>query len=66
VTEVEDVAVGEEVILYDDGTLNGLHPDEVASRIGTINHEILTMLDRRLPRVYYQNGEIVAVKNYLL
>jgi alanine racemase len=65
-TDVKNVNTGDEVVIYDDGTFNGLHPDEVAERIGTINHEILTMLDRRLPRIYFKSGEMIAVKNYLL
>jgi alanine racemase len=52
VTGIKDVKIGEEVILYGDGSKNSTTPDEVAKAIGTINYEILTMLDRRLPRVY--------------
>ncbi|MDW7667698.1 MAG: alanine racemase [Bacillota bacterium] len=52
VTGIEDVKIGDEVILYGDGSRNSTTPDEVASILGTINYEILTMLDRRLPRVY--------------
>ncbi len=52
VTGIKDVKIGDEVILYGDGSKNSTTPDEVAKAIGTINYEILTMLDRRLPRVY--------------
>jgi len=52
VTEVENVKIGDEVTLYGDGSKNTTTPDQVASIIGTINYEILTMLDRRLPRIY--------------
>lgn len=31
--------------------------DEVASILGTINYEVLCMLDRRIPRVYMDSGE---------
>lgn len=52
VTGIKDVKIGDEVILYGDGSNKTTTPDEAAKAIGTINYEILTMLDRRLPRVY--------------
>jgi len=51
-TGVNNPKIGDEVIIYDDGTSGGLRPDDVARMIGTINYEVVTMLDRRLPRVY--------------
>ncbi|MBV1759166.1 MAG: alanine racemase [Dethiosulfatibacter sp.] len=65
-SEVSDSAIGDEVILYGDGSENARTPDQVAKMIGTINYEIITMLDRRLPRVYLTNGEITEIKNYLV
>ncbi|WP_069648880.1 alanine racemase [Caloranaerobacter ferrireducens] len=64
-TEVEDVNIGDEVILFGDG-INSLHIDEVAKKLGTINYEIVCMVSRRVPRVYVKNGEIVKVIDYLL
>ncbi len=51
VTGVEDVKIGDEVIVYGDGSSNTTTPDEAAAMVSTINYEILTMLDRRLPRI---------------
>ncbi len=65
-SEVSDSAIGDEVILYGDGSENARTPDQVAKMIGTINYEIITMLDRRLPRVYLTNGEVAEVNNYLV
>lgn len=39
--------------------------DEVAAYIGTINYEIVCMIDKRVPRVYIKNGQITKVKDYL-
>lgn len=64
-TEVENVDIGDEVILFGDG-INSLHIDEVAKKLGTINYEIVCMVSRRVPRVYVKNGEIVEVIDYLL
>ncbi|KPU26691.1 alanine racemase [Caloranaerobacter sp. TR13] len=64
-TEVDDVNIGDEVVLFGDG-INSLHIDEVARKLGTINYEIICMVSRRVPRVYLKNGEIVEVIDYLL
>jgi len=65
VTEIEDVKVGDEVILfgYEEGSLNA---DDIAAKLNTISYEILCMVGRRVPRVYVQDGEIIAVDDYLM
>ena len=65
VTEIEDVKVGDEVVIfgYEDGHP---HADELAEKIGTINYEIVCMVGRRVPRVYIKKDKIVKVKDYLL
>lgn len=40
--------------------------DEVAAAIGTINYEIVCMIDKRVPRRYYRHGKCVAVVDELL
>lgn len=65
-SDVPDAAIGDEVILYGDGSENTRTPDQVGKMLGTINYEIITMLDRRLPRIYQANGEISGIKNYLI
>jgi alanine racemase len=65
-TDVPYAKMGDEVVIYDDGTDAGLNIDQVAELLGTINYEIVTMLDRRLPRVYTKNREEVAIRNYLV
>ena len=39
--------------------------EEVVNRIPTIPHEILCDINRRVPRVYLKDGEIVKVTQYL-
>ncbi len=65
-TDLPDAKMGDEVIIYDDDRAKGLNIDQVADLLGTINYEIITMLDRRLPRLYMRNGEEVALRNYLV
>lgn len=65
-SDVPNPKIGDEVVLYGDGSENATTPDQVGKILGTINYEIITMLDRRLPRVYLANGAITEIKNYLL
>lgn len=65
VTEVDEIAVGDEVILFGDGN-PGPHIDDVAEKLNTINYEIVCMVGRRIPRVYMANGEIVGIEDYLI
>jgi alanine racemase len=65
-TDLPDAKMGDEVIIYDDDRAKGLNIDQVADLLGTINYEIITMLDRRLPRLYMRNGEEVGLRNYLV
>jgi alanine racemase len=65
VTGIEDVKVGDEVVLFGQQGDNFISIDEVAKKLGTINYEIVCMISRRIPRVYVRNGELVEVLNYL-
>ncbi|WP_315076529.1 alanine racemase [uncultured Clostridium sp.] len=65
VTDMDNVNVGDEVIILgEDGDLK-LTANDLAKSMGTINYEILCMLKYRIPRVYMKNGEIFNVRNYL-
>lgn len=65
VTHIEDVKIGDEVILL--GEENGLKFDanDMASIMGTINYEILCMISHRVPRIYIKNKEVIKVRNYI-
>ncbi|MEM2876311.1 MAG: alanine racemase [Candidatus Bathyarchaeia archaeon] len=65
-TDIEGTEVGDEVILFGDGSNNAPHIDEVAEWLGTINYEVVCMVGRRVPRVYKKNGKIVEIKDYLI
>lgn len=66
ITDVEDVEIGDEVILFGDGSEGSPHIDEVAEMLGTINYEVVCMVGRRVPRVYIEDGKIVKYVDYLL
>ena len=65
VTDIPDVAVDDEVILW--GRDNGLtvSAEEVGAMSMSFNYEIVCGVSRRIPRVYKKNGETVQVVNYL-
>ena len=66
VTDIEDVKVGDEVVLFGYGKEGYPHVDEVAEKLGTINYEIVCMVGRRVPRVYISRDEIVKIVDYLI
>lgn len=61
VTDIPDVAVGDDVELFGEN----ISADEVAGRLGTINYEVVCMVNKRVPRVYTFMGE-ERVENEIL
>lgn len=66
VSHIEDVKLGDEVIIFGHGKEEYPHVNEIAEKIGTINYEIVCMVGRRVPRVYVSEGKIVKITDYLL
>ncbi|AZV56200.1 alanine racemase [Clostridium sp. AWRP] len=65
VTDIEDVKIGDEVILMgSDGNVK-FDAEDIAKLLGTISYEVLCMVNKRIPRVYIKNGQVIKVKNYL-
>lgn len=60
-----NISVGDHVVLF--GNQNGsiLHIDEVAKTLGTINYEIICMVGKRIPRLYYKCGKLTDVYNLI-
>lgn len=65
VTDIEQVSVGDEVILLGNEGNIKYNADDMARDMGTINYEILCMIKQRIPRVYMKDKKIVSVRNYL-
>ena len=49
VTEIDDVAVGEDVYIWDNAIIT---IEEIAKKSDTINYEIMSTISNRVPRVY--------------
>ncbi len=66
ITDIPEARVGDEVIIYGDGTGNTLDINEISKLAGTNKNEIVCRITRRTPRVYIKDGKIYKVVNYLL
>lgn len=61
-----DVNVGDEVVLFGQQGEEEINVDELAHSIGTISYEVVSIIGKRIPRVYFKNGKIHDVLNYLI
>ncbi len=59
VTEIPNANVNSRVTVY--GGEGYASVDRVAQANGTINYEILCAVGERVPRVYQENGQTIAV-----
>ncbi|MCE5188769.1 MAG: alanine racemase [Eubacteriales bacterium] len=65
ISPIQNVKIGDEVVLFGNQCGAALPVDELAGILGTINYEIVCRIGRRVPRVYTAKGETIYVKNYL-
>ena len=63
VTGIDDVNVGDEVVLFGEQMGAFISIDELAEKLDTINYEIVCMISKRVPRVYTKNGKVVNIVN---
>jgi alanine racemase len=67
ITDIKgDINIGDEVVLFGKQGNSQINVEEPASLAGTINYEIISILGKRLPRVYIENGKIKNIVNYLI
>jgi alanine racemase len=65
VTDIPNIKVSDEVILLGQSGDIKFNADDIANILGTINYEVICMLRQRIPRVYFKDGKIVKVRNYI-
>ncbi len=65
VTGIDNINLGDEVIIFGSDGNNTISVDSVALLLGTINYEVVCSVARRVPRAYIQDNKIIATKNYL-
>jgi alanine racemase len=64
VTGIEDVAIGDDVVLIGSQGENSISASEIAKLIGTINYEVVCMIGKRIPRVYIKNNALLKTVSY--
>lgn len=65
VTDLE-VKRDDEVVLFGATEGSNISIDVYASYLGTINYEVVCMVGKRVPRVYFQNARILHVEDFNL
>jgi alanine racemase len=65
VTDIDDVVVGDEVVLFGRQGNEEITVEEVAEPANSFNYELVCNISRRVPRVYLRDGKEVKVVNYL-
>lgn len=66
VTDIDDIKIGDEVILFGTDGNNTITIESVADIMNTINYEIVCTVGKRVPRVYIRDNKTVNVLNYLV
>jgi len=66
ITDIQNVSVGDEVVLFGKQGENSISVEEVADMCKSFNYEFVCDINRRVPRVFYKNQQVVSVRNYLL
>lgn len=62
VTSIPEAEVGDEVMIIGPG----LGCDSMAQQLDTIPYEILCAINKRIPRIYYQNGKNSEILQYIV
>jgi alanine racemase len=62
ITDIPDVNLDTEIILIGRDGEERITAMELASKIGTINYEIISQISSRITRIYFKNDELVKIK----
>ena len=66
VTNIDDVAVGDRVVLVGRDGEQSITVEQLADVLDTINYEIVCGISRRVPRHYKKDGNVILSLHYLL
>lgn len=61
VTEIENVKIGDEVIVFGSGSNGEPTADNLAKSAETINYEIVCLISKRVPRVFVKDGKVTDI-----
>ena len=65
VTDIDGVSQGDIVTVIGRDGNEEISMEEISEKAGTFNYEFICGFQRRVPRVYFENGKIVKVLDYL-
>lgn len=66
ISEVPEAQVGDTVtVIGQDGTLENTW-DDWADKLGTISYELVCGINKRVPRLYFENGKLVDTLQYIV
>jgi alanine racemase len=65
VTGIDDVKIGDEVILMGESNGTRITAEDLAELLDTINYEVVCMISKRVPRVFVKDDKIVKIRNYV-
>lgn len=66
VSEIPDVKVGDEAIIFSDGNNNTISIQTLSELANTNKNDIVSRISRRSPRIYIKDGKIIKIKDYLI
>ncbi len=66
VTNVHNINIGDEVILFGADENENLPIEELAVKLGTINYELPCVISNRVPRCYVKDNRRIKIHNNLL
>lgn len=61
VSDIDNINVGDEVVVIGDGQNDTLSFDDMAKMTGTINYELVCLVGKRVPRVYIMAGKNIGI-----
>lgn len=65
ITDIEGIDIGDEAILIGESENLKFTADDIAELLGTINYEVVCMINKRVPRVYIEDGKVIKIRNYV-
>lgn len=65
VTNVHNISIGDEVILFGADENENLPIEELAVKLGTINYELPCVINNRVPRCYTKDNKRIKIHNNL-
>ena len=65
VSDIDDVSQGDVVTVFGRDEDKYIFVDELAKCMDTINYEIVCLVGKRVPRLYFCGGNMIAKTNYI-